>query len=75
MVRFDLAARLLADELDRLEAAQACGLSVADDLEALVDRWRDLCAEAAAANYVATSHDDRLERFQWQAHARRPWEV
>ena len=74
MVRFDLAARLLADELDRLEAARARGLSVADDLEALVDRWRDLCAEAAAAGVVATSHDDRLERFRWEA-AAWPWEA
>src|SRR4051812_33753372 len=54
-------------ELTRIERKQADGESVLSDLEAVVDAWRVLCAEAAAACNVAMSHDDRLERFRWQA--------
>jgi len=62
-------------ELTRIERKQADGESVLRDLEAVVDAWRVLSAEAAASDYVATSHDDRVERLRWQAHATRPWEV
>jgi hypothetical protein len=73
--RIDAEMRVLASELDRIEAEQARGADVLDDLEAVVDRWRELWLEAASVGYVDLPHGAPLERFRAQAVTSRPWEA
>jgi hypothetical protein len=74
--RIDAEIRLLAADLDRTEAEQARGVDVLADLEAVVDRWRELWLEAASVGYLELPHGALRERFRCQAQvAPRPWEA
>jgi hypothetical protein len=73
--RIDAKIRFLAAELDRIEAAQARGVSVVDALDAVVAGWTNCGWRRPRVGYLDPPHVALLERFRAQAATSRPWEA